>query len=50
LTEAELDLLIQFGLDGNNGDFPVGTSVQNSSNAHRQKRKRLLAKLRRLAR
>ncbi len=50
LTGAELDLLIPFRLDGNNGDFPVGTSVQNSSNAHRQKRKRLLAKLRRLAR
>jgi len=50
LTDAELDLLIPFRLDGNKGDCPVGTSVQNSSNAHRQKRKRLLAKLRRLAR
>ena len=50
LTDAELDLLIQFRLDRNNGDFPVGTSIQDSSNAHRQKRKRLLAKLRRLAR
>jgi hypothetical protein len=50
LTDAELELLIQFRLDGNNGEFPVGTAVRNSSNAHRQKRKRLLAKLRRLAR
>jgi hypothetical protein len=49
LSDAERDLLIQFRLDGNKGEFPVGTSVQNSSNAHRQKLKRLLAKLRRLA-
>jgi DNA-directed RNA polymerase specialized sigma24 family protein len=48
LTDAELDLLIQFKLNGTNGgefaDFH-GTS----SNAVRQKLKRLLAKLRRLA-
>lgn len=50
LTDAELDLLIQFKLDGNNGDFPVGTADQNSSNALRQRMKRLLAKLRKLAR
>jgi hypothetical protein len=46
LTDAELDLLIQFRLDGNNGDHPTA----NSSNAARQRMKRLLAKLRRLAR
>lgn len=49
LTEAELDLLIQFKLEGTNGDdfdSPNGTA----SNALRQRLKRLLAKLRRLAR
>ena len=48
LTNAELDLLIQFKLEGSNGDFenPNG----RSSNALRQKLKRLLARLRRLAR
>jgi hypothetical protein len=49
LTEAELDLLIRFKLEGTNGDdfdSPNGTA----SNALRQRLKRLLAKLRRLAR
>jgi hypothetical protein len=50
LNEVELDLLIQFKLDGNNLDFPACASDRNSSNARRQKLKRLLAKLRRLAR
>ena len=50
LTESELDLLIQFRLDGNNGDHPAGSPAANSSNAARQRMKRLLAKLRRLAR
>jgi hypothetical protein len=49
LSDSELDLLIQFKLDGNNLDFPAGASDLNSSNACRQKLKRLLAKLRRLA-
>jgi hypothetical protein len=49
LTEAELNLLIQFKLEGTNGeDFE--SSNGNASNARRQKLKRLLAKLRRLAR
>ncbi len=49
LTETELNLLIQFKLEGTNGedfDSPNG----NASNALRQRLKRLLAKLRRLAR
>jgi hypothetical protein len=49
LTGAELDLLIQFKLEGTNDedfDFANGTS----SNAVRQRLKRLLTKLRRLAR
>jgi hypothetical protein len=49
LTEAELNLLIQFKLEGSNGDTfdsPNGTA----SNAFRQRLKRLLSKLRRLAR
>jgi hypothetical protein len=49
LTEAELDLLIRFKLEGSNGhdfDSPNGSA----SNALRQRLKRLLAKLRRLAR
>ena len=49
LTSAELDLLIQFKLEGSNGaDFEAANG--NSSNALRQKLKRLLSKLRRLAR
>jgi hypothetical protein len=50
LTHAELNLLIQFKLDGINGEFPVQTRAESHSNALRQKLKRLLAKLRRLAR
>jgi hypothetical protein len=50
LTGPELDLLIQFRLDGSNGDNPVPGPAANSSNAARQRMKRLLAKLRRLAR
>jgi hypothetical protein len=49
LTDAELDLLIQFKLEGTNGhefDSPNG----NASNARRQRLKRLVAKLRRFAR
>jgi hypothetical protein len=49
LTEAELDLLIQFKLEGahvEDFDSPTG----NASNALRQRLKRLLAKLRHLAR
>jgi hypothetical protein len=48
LTNEELNLLIQLKLDGNSAE----DNVQNngtSSNAMRQKLKRLLAKLRRLA-
>jgi hypothetical protein len=49
LTEAELDLLIQFKLEGTNGeDFRSFNG--NTSNAFRQRLKRLLTKLRRLAR
>jgi hypothetical protein len=49
LTETELDLLIQFKLEGTNGeDFDIPN--RNASNALRQRLKRLLAKLRRLAR
>jgi hypothetical protein len=48
ITDPELDLLIQFKLEGSTGEdlwAPNGTS----SNALRQRLKRLLAKLRRLA-
>ena len=49
LTEAELNLLIQFKLEGTNGeDFQSFNG--NASNAFRQRLKRLLTKLRRLAR
>jgi hypothetical protein len=48
LTDAELDLLIQFKLDENSGEDRHRPSG-NSSNAVRQKLKRLLRKLRRLA-
>jgi hypothetical protein len=49
LTDAELDLLIRFKLEGMNGkDLVVGNG--HSANATRQRMKRLLAKLRRLAR
>lgn len=48
LTAAELGLLIQFKLDGN-GAEEIGEANSISSNAVRQKMKRLLAKLRRLA-
>jgi hypothetical protein len=48
LTDAELDLLIRFKLEGMNGkDLFVGNG--NSANTTRQRMKRLLAKLRRLA-
>lgn len=49
LHDAELDLLIQFKLEGNSGE-DLGNSAGISSNALRQRMKRLLAKLRRLAR
>jgi DNA-directed RNA polymerase specialized sigma24 family protein len=49
LAESELDLLIQFKLDGNSGE-ELATLNGSSSNAVRQRFKRLLAKLRRLAR
>lgn len=50
LTDAEVDLLIQFQLEGSNENLEASSSVANSSNAARQRMKRLLAKLRRLAR
>jgi hypothetical protein len=49
LTEAELDLLIRFKLEGSNGD-DFDSPNGNASNALRQRLKRLLAKLRGLAR
>jgi hypothetical protein len=49
LAEAELDLLIQFKLNRNHGEAPGGGN-RTSTNAVRQRLKRLLAKLRRLAR
>ena len=49
LEESELDLLIQFKLDGNTGE-ELAVLNGSSSNAVRQRFKRLLAKLRRLAR
>ncbi len=49
LTEAELSLLIQFKLEGTNGD-DFDSRKGNASNALRQRLKRLLTKLRRLAR
>jgi DNA-directed RNA polymerase specialized sigma24 family protein len=48
LGNAELDLLIQIKLDGNTGE-EVAESNSITSNAVRQRMKRLLAKLRRLA-
>jgi DNA-directed RNA polymerase specialized sigma24 family protein len=48
LTDAELDLLIQFKLKGTSGEEPADSNG-TSSNAVRQRLKRLLAKLRRLA-
>ena len=48
LTGGELDLLIQIKLDGNTGD-EVAESNSITSNAVRQRMKRLLAKLRRIA-
>jgi hypothetical protein len=48
LTASELDLLIQFKLGGTNGSG-LHSSNGHSSNAERQRLKRLLAKLRRLA-
>jgi DNA-directed RNA polymerase specialized sigma24 family protein len=48
LGDAELDLLIQIKLDGNTGE-EVAESNSITSNAVRQRMKRLLAKLRRLA-
>jgi hypothetical protein len=49
LNGAELDLLIQYKLESANGDaFETSNGIQ--PNALRQRRKRLLAKLRRLAR
>src|SRR4029077_1050496 len=45
LSDEELDLLIRFKLEGINGESPLATNG-HSSNAARQKMKRLLAKLR----
>ena len=51
ITENELNLLIQFKLEGGrNGDGLHASNGNSSSNATRQKLKRLLAKLRRLSR
>jgi hypothetical protein len=47
LLDTELDLLIQFKLNGNGDE--LGASNGTSSNAVRQRLKRLLARLRRLA-
>jgi len=49
LAESELDLLLQFKLDRNTGE-ELAALNGSSSNAVRQRFKRLLAKLRRLAR
>ena len=49
LTDAELELLIQFKLEGPNGE-DLENLNGNPTNAVRQRLKRLLAKLRRLAR
>lgn len=49
LSRSELDLLIQFKLEGFNGNGLSGRKA-HSSNSQRQKLKRLLARLRRLAR
>lgn len=48
LTDSELDLLIRFKLEGTADQNLLGLNG-SSSNAMRQKMKRLLAKLRRLA-
>jgi DNA-directed RNA polymerase specialized sigma24 family protein len=48
LGGAELDLLIQIKLDGNTGE-EIAESNSTTSNAIRQRMKRLIAKLRRLA-
>jgi DNA-directed RNA polymerase specialized sigma24 family protein len=48
IDDAELDLLIEVKLDGNTGD-ETAEAHSISSNAVRQRMKRLLAKLRRLA-
>jgi DNA-directed RNA polymerase specialized sigma24 family protein len=48
LADSELDLLVQFKLDGNTGE-ELAALNGSSSNAVRQRFKRLLAKLRRLA-
>ena len=48
LSDDELDLLIQFKLDGNSGE-ELGENNGVSANALRQRAKRLVAKLRRLA-
>src|SRR5579883_1529442 len=48
LNDAELDLLIQLKLDGNTGE-EIAESNSLTANAVRQRMKRLLAKLRRLA-
>ncbi len=48
LTDSELNLLVQFKLDGNTGE-EMAAFNRSSSNAVRQRFKRLLAKLRRLA-
>jgi len=48
LADGELDLLVQIKLDGNTGD-EIAESNCLTSNAVRQRMKRLLAKLRRIA-
>lgn len=48
LSDGELDLLVQIKLDGNTGD-EIAESNSITSNAVRQRMKRLLAKLRRIA-
>jgi DNA-directed RNA polymerase specialized sigma24 family protein len=48
LADGELNLLVQINLDGNTGD-EVAEANCLTSNAVRQRMKRLLAKLRRAA-
>jgi RNA polymerase sigma factor (sigma-70 family) len=48
LRDDEIDLLVRIKLDGNTGD-EISESDRVSSNAVRQRMKRLLAKLRRIA-
>jgi hypothetical protein len=50
LTSPELELLAKLNVAGTNGDSDGSASAEHTTNAGRQRTKRLLAKLRRLAR